>query len=281
MTCPNAAFLTAVTAGYSTASESEATKAQHEEEVKQLMERLNASSPSTSPLMVLKHLVEAFFAKGPFKASHASEALCSAIVDDHMKLNGGKAIIELSNFDRKTDDYYATLLAWYPSFFIASLVLFLAAPPNKAELLAAAKSQSSCLGGRPTFHTVRSQPSASLRTAFQTAKAAALGPQSLTTVMVVEIVDAHWLEAREKTPNDHLNFGHVFTLALGREGVVIWQSWGKPGAGYLFQEYLTRAGGRLRDWKEGEDFVGKFEKWIVGKVNPTHHPCWLLYAFGG
>jgi hypothetical protein len=63
----------------------------------------------------------------------------------------------------------------------------------------------------------------------------------------------------------HFSFAHVFVIAVGPEGAVIWQSWGKFG--YRMDEYLNQGGGRLRDWQEADQFVDDFTKLVSGKVS--------------
>lgn len=116
---------------------------------------------------------------------------------------------------------------------------------------------------------IRCTPTASLSAAFKNAKDAATGKRRTTTFISVSLVDVQCLEHELRgTPGTRLNFGHVFTVAIGPEGVVIWQARDEDGSkelGYRLDERIDQDGDRVRSWKEGEDFT----KFTAGKVNIT------------
>lgn len=165
----------------------------------------------------------------------------------------------------------------------ATLVLLFAAPRDSESLLFAAKTQSRSLGGLPTLKHIRETPSASFDAAYRRAKQDAFGDRQRTTVMAVNLTDVHIFELGEQGKDQlHFSFAHVFVIAVGPEGAVIWQSWGKFG--YRLDEYLNRGGGRLRDWQEADQFASDFTKLVSGKVseNPAlPRPVLSLYRVPG
>ncbi|KAF1954300.1 hypothetical protein CC80DRAFT_476030 [Byssothecium circinans] len=135
--------------------------------------------------------------------------------------------------------------------------MLLTAPKDRDSLFAAVKMQSRSLGGLPTLQQIRLTPSASFMTAYQKAKQLALGEVKCTTVIAVNLTDVHIFElAQQGRSEEYFSFAHVFVAAVGPEGVIIWQSWGKYG--YRLDEYLRRGDGRLRDWPEADQFVDDF-----------------------
>ena len=238
---------------------------QHILETRQLIDRLNSDPPSASTLMILKNQMESFFHKGPIKASFAMELLRLHAKWKTFAIKDDKVIVGLSSHSPGFDHFYATVLSWYSSTHIARLALLLVAPVDQERLCEPFDSIPVIAGGFDDMAIIRSEPSASLRPAFQTAKAAALGPQASVTVVIVHLVDPHSLE--NPLNKYYLSYGHAVTLVIGSEGMVVWQSRGRPEAGYLFSEYLESGGGRVRDWKESGDWVEKFEKLITSKVS--------------
>lgn len=148
----------------------------------------------------------------------------------------------------------------------ATLILLFAAPGDRHSLFAAVKTQSRSLGGLPSLTHIRETPSASFEEAYQKAKKLALGREGFTTVMAVTLTDVHIFELAEQgKAHPYFSFAHVFVIAVGPEGTVIWQSWGQFG--YGLDEYLARGDGRLRTWKESDQFVSDFTKLVSDKVS--------------
>jgi len=75
----------------------------------------------------------------------------------------------------------------------------------------------------------------------------------------------------ESAKDDYTFFGHTFTVGVGPEGVIIWQSWGEHG--YTLPEYIARGGARVRNWQEAGDWVDRFDKLTQHKVCPLPSTC--------
>ena len=249
------------------ASMSKAIEVAHSSQTQELLDGLNAILPSTSPLTALQYLVESFFAKGEEKASNAFQMIWHGARRSHpshpFNFSQGKVFVDPPEWWQDNDE------SFFPAVCVPMLLVLLATEPDEALLDARAFSQSMPFGPRHNLDlTVRSQPSASLQTAFQNAKTAAQGPKGSTTLLVVDLLDVHWQESLQIKPFDHTKFTHVFVLGFGPEGMIVWQCWGKPAGkpvgGYYIKDYLESGGGRVRDWKEAEVFVAKFEKLVNG-----------------
>ncbi|KAI9657374.1 MAG: hypothetical protein M1821_003055 [Bathelium mastoideum] len=131
---------------------------------------------------------------------------------------------------------------------------------------------------RVILQETRATPSASLSTAFRAAQKDARS-HNKTTLLSVCLVDTYHLElshsGRHATNDCHTSFGHNFVLGLGPEGCTLWQSWGEgkqlrdrhgstahiPGA-FGFDEWITKGGANVKDWKEMEEWVRSFEKLV-------------------
>ncbi|EOA85692.1 uncharacterized protein SETTUDRAFT_111360 [Exserohilum turcica Et28A] len=213
---------------------------------------------------MLRHQVEIFFSFGPDLASFVFGKLQGFAAGGSNKLIGSKFDVSLSGLDSKSLSQWSSLYPWNSCKMAATLVLLFAAPRDSESLFFAVKTQSRSLGGLPTLEHIRETPSASLDTAYRRAKQDAFGDGKRTTVMAVNLTDVHIFELVEQGKAQlHFSFAHVFVIAVGPEGAVIWQSWGKFG--YRLDEYLNRGGGQLRDWQEADQFVNDFTKLVSGK----------------
>lgn len=121
-------------------------------------------------------------------------------------------------------------------------------------------------------------PSASLRKAFDYAKAAARGTQKRTTVMMVSLVDTeewrlpHYIDKKLQYKKMHAReyhvLSHFFVVGVGPEGMRMWQSWKYLGP--RLEEHMALGGARVRGWQEADAFVDMFEDLVsrdVGKVS--------------
>jgi hypothetical protein len=148
---------------------------------------------------------------------------------------------------------------WKSPAAAAGFISFLVAPRPRLH-----EAMSFTTDTRQTILiTARTTPSASLCTAFRSAKALAI-TKNISTVLVISLEDLRYLELLAAGDNDYSTFSHIFTLGIGAEGVVIWQSW-RP-CGYSFDEYISRGGARIRTWHKAEEFVADFEKLTSMKV---------------
>ncbi|RMZ69246.1 Arsenite methyltransferase [Pyrenophora seminiperda CCB06] len=225
---------------------------------------LNTLPSGISALAILRHQVEAFFKFGPDLASFVFAKLQEFAAAGSNKLIESKFDVRLSGLDSESLSQWSSFCPWNSCKMAATLVLLFAAPRDSESLFFAVKTQSRTLGGLPTLEHIRKTPSASLDTAYRRAKQGAFGDGKRTTVMAVSLTDVHIFELAEQDKAEpHFSFSHVFVFAVGPEGTVIWQSWGKFG--YRLDEYLKRGGGRLRDWQEADQFVNDFTKLVSGK----------------
>jgi len=225
---------------------------------------LNTLPSETSTLAMLRHQVETFFSFGPDLASFVFAKLQEFVAAGSNKLIESNFDVSLSRLDSNPLSQWSSLCPWNSCKMAATLVLLFAAPRDSESLFFAGKTQSRSLGGLPTLKQIRETPSASLDTAYRRAKQDASGDGRRTTVMAVNLTDVHIFELAEQGKAQlYFSFAHVFVLAVGPEGTVIWQSWGKFG--YRLDEYLNRGGGRLRNWQEADQFVNDFTKLVSGK----------------
>jgi hypothetical protein len=115
--------------------------------------------------------------------------------------------------------------------------MLLDAQNNRDVLFAAVNMQSHRLVGIPTLEKILRTPSASFKTLYERAKHLAIGEARCTSVVTVNLTHTHIFELAEKGRSQlYFSSAHVFVAAVGPEGVVIWQSWGKYGHG--LDEYL-------------------------------------------
>lgn len=153
---------------------------------------------------------------------------------------------------------------WKSSKFVANLITLLAS--SKANTQQANKSMSLM----PTLSLIRSTPTASFRAAFDTAKAAA-EKKKQTTVISVSLADVHMLQLASRGQSEgHFSFAHSFAVAIGPEGLVVWQ--GYSDHGYRLDEWMARGGDRVRPWNEAEQFATDFGKLTESKVSKHAYP---------
>ena len=233
--------------------------------IREFVVTLNTIPSDTSALAILRHQVEIFFNFGPDLASFVFAKLQDFASAGLNELIESKFEISLSGLNSMPLSQWSTFCPWNSCKMAATLVLF-AAPWDSKSLFFAVKTQSRSLGGLPTLKHIRETPSASLDTAYRRTKKDAFGDGKRTTVMAVNLTDVHIFELAEQGKSElYFSLAHVFVIAVGPEGVVIWQSWGKFG--YSRNEYLNRDGGRLRDWQAAEQFVSDFTKLVSGEVS--------------
>jgi len=227
---------------------------------------LNTLPLGISALAILRHQMEMFFSFGPELASFAFAKLQKIAATRSNKMIESDLDVSLSGLDSKSLSQWSSLYPWNSCKMAATLVLLFAAPRDGESLFSAVRTQSHSLGGLPTLEHIRETPSSSLDTAYRRAKQDASGQEKRTTVMAVNLTDVHIFELVEQgKAESYFSFAHVFVIAVGPEGAVIWQSWGKFG--YRLDEYLNRGGGGLRNWQEADQFVNDFTKLVSGKVS--------------
>ncbi|ROW09576.1 hypothetical protein VMCG_02516 [Cytospora schulzeri] len=214
------------------------------------------TSDKRSPLSLLQVMIESFFGRGPEVASLLFSSLHFAVGTQSYKLDSSKSLMA------------------------ASLVLLLAAHPTPESLHEAVKSQARSLGDMPTRESLTNATSDSLSGEYRRAKRAAL-EEGKTTVMGVKLVDKHIFDLVARGLSEGcFSFAHTFTMGVGPEGVVIWQSFGKHG--YRLDEYIRDGHACVRSWDEAKQFVDDFEKltsckgvWSA-KINKLYKKLFLV-----
>ena len=159
----------------------------------------------------------------------------------------------------------AANIPWRSCKLAASLVLILAAPRNRVRDALTFLSASG--GGRPTLAAINSTPSADVRKAFKAAKKAAIdGKVGKVTIIGVNLVDVEMIERTERSHKSqaHSSFAHSFVLGVSREGVRIYQAWGREG--YSLLDWIDHGDARIRNWKEAEAFIKSFGKLANAQV---------------
>lgn len=171
---------------------------------------------------------------------------------------------------------------WFSCDVAAMTILALALPADKLSTLRDGynNAPNPMLQAHPFQELLEAEliPSASLRKAFNYAKAVALGPQKRTTVMTVSLVDTeewrlpHYPDAKlqyEKIQaREYRGLSHFFVVGVGPEGMRMWQSWMYLGP--RLEEHMALGGARVRGWDEADAFVDIFEDLVsrdVGKVS--------------
>lgn len=234
--------------------------------IRQLVEILNTLPPEKSTLITLERMIDQFFRFGPDVASFAFAKLQAFAIAEADDFTGSKFSISLSGHDFTESTYWASMCPWNSCKMAATLILLFAVPNDRDSLFTAVKIQSRSLGGLPSLEHIRKTPSASFEDSYQKAKKSALGREGSTSVMAVTLTDMHIFELAEQgKAQPYFSFAHVFVVAVGPEGIVIWQSWGQFG--YGLDEYLARGDGRLRTWKESDQFVSDFTKLVSDHVS--------------
>ncbi|KAH7109747.1 hypothetical protein B0J13DRAFT_202376 [Dactylonectria estremocensis] len=223
---------------------------------------LNAPPAHQSALLALSDKVEAFFRHGPDAAYVAFTNLQQAITGSTSRRRGSSGLDiavnpdlgPLSKLFGKVPGISPSRL-WMSPGMTTALVVLLACATDHETLHALATDQGRLFGGLPSLVSTRDIPSTSLAAALGRAKAAALGPGRRTTVMVVSLHDAGSLELA--APPEFFNFSHYFPVAVGPEGVVVWQAWARNS--YQLDEYIRDGRARVRGWDEAARFAEDFD----------------------
>lgn len=239
------------------------------EKAKQRLHLLNEDEEATlirqdqglqlTPLEELDFQVKKFFDQGPHYASIKFHALQSAALDQSTMVDINSA--------RGLPPFFIKAIPWSSCKLACTLVLLFACSCEPATILNALKFQSRSLGGLPTMADIANTPSSDLSKTFARAKKAAIdGKVGKTTVLGVSLVDIEMIERGENKSSDmvYSSFAHAFVLAIGREGLRVYQAWGEHG--YRLDQYLMGGGSRLRSWKDAKKFLKLFTKLASSKV---------------
>jgi hypothetical protein len=214
--------------------------------------RKPASEKLQSPLLTLQQQVANVFQHGPLRIGGVFGSLSIA----------ARAGVTKAEFPDGDLD-----VPWNSCKAAATLVGILARPAKR--LFEVVKSLSQALNGLPSYEEIHNTPSASLLTAFQPAKALARGEKGISSALVVSLIDVHIFElVKQERSEDYTSFAHTFVLGIGPEGVIIWQGWGEHG--YGLDQWIKNGDARVRSWKEADDFVDVFEKFVSYKVSRLH-----------
>lgn len=220
--------------------------------IPQVFTALASLSDDLTPLIALQAQVKDFFSCGTYAATNAFARMITAVRD---------CTCEVARFSFPIP---SAAMPWNSCKLAASQVLVLAAPAD--AVLPALALQSRSLSGGLKLESIRGTPTASLRAAFNEAKALATGPLQSTTIMDVTLIDVRIFElAAQGKSQPFSTFTHSFVIGVGPEGVIIWQSWGEYG--YRLDEYLNRDGARVRNWTEAQEFVDDFQRLLKLKVH--------------
>ncbi|KAJ6003539.1 hypothetical protein N7522_006231 [Penicillium canescens] len=215
-----------------------------------------------TPLEELDFEVKKFFDKGPLDASIKFHALQGAVLE-------GTTVVDIYGA-QDLPPIFVQAIPWNSCKLATTLVLLFACPSESECILNALKYQSRSLGGLPTMADIVNTPSADLPERFARAKKAAIdGKFGETTVFGVSLVDVEMIERGETGSSDmrYSSFAHSFVLAVGREGVRVFQAWGEHG--YRLDQYLMRGGSRLRNWQDAKKFLKTFSKLACSQVHIT------------
>ena len=258
--------------------------------------------PKLSTLPMIKDLVVALFSHGKQPASEVFQAIDTAVtchkpsaegkIDVHAIKDAGDGFIQ---WDSPINAAMLPLLLGTKTSFDPDTELDTSTTDALEALV------EDVLGTIPKdiLHKTRSQPSASLATAFRAAKKDAQA-HGKTTLLSVRLVDTHFLELIQKrgpiTEECYTSFAHNFVLGLGPTGCVLWQAWGDgqavrdrsqassstiPGA-YGLDDWIKNGEADLRDWKVMEEWVDAFEKLVKlkGSMWTNRHNKLYKRCFG-
>lgn len=213
-----------------------------------------------TPLEEFDKAIKGFFDDGPAAASSRFAALQTAVMS-------GETVVDSNDSVPFMEDFIAQMYPWNSCKLATTLVLLFASTPEPEAMFKALQFQARSLGGLPTMETILGSPSADLPKRFSQAKVAAIdGKVGKVTVLGVVLVDVEMVERGEKRSQDmrYTSFAHSFVMAIGREGVRVYQAWGQHG--YRLDKYLMRGGSRLRSWKEAKTFLKRFQKLSCSQV---------------
>ncbi|QDS74147.1 hypothetical protein FKW77_001341 [Venturia effusa] len=221
--------------------------------------RESANEPLGSPIQAMKLHIAAILSDTLPLVLYLATAMTKAIED-------GTFVIQLQGEGFAADASLWELTKmkpeniWKTCKFVGNFILNVASSKANAYKTCnfARDSKSGDILG-----LARNQPTASFRSGFTTAKAAARN-QKKTTIIGVQLLDVHFLQLSSRDAvAGHCSFAHTFAVAIGPEGFVIWQGWGEHG--YRLDEWIDCGGDRVRTWDEAEQFVNDFEKLTKGK----------------
>jgi hypothetical protein len=99
---------------------------------------------------------------------------------------------------------------------------------------------------------------------LQARKVVLKGGNDAITIIGVELLDCDWEYYPQRYPREGdglISFAHSFIMAVGVEGVRIFQSFraDMDMPGYTLPEYIERGSARLRNWEEIAAFVANFK----------------------
>lgn len=221
-------------------------------ECEDIIRALRRPAPNNlrSPLLTLQQQLVSMFKHGPSRATGFFVSMFAVA-----EQNRTRTLFPDEDVD----------MSWKSCKAAATLVGLVACPPARgrevAKFLHYADDHLDL-----TIDDIVNTPSASLQTAFRTAKALARGDGGISTVITVSLADVCYFRlAALKRPKDYTSFAHAFVLGIGPEGVVIWQSWGEHG--YHLDKWINDDGARVRTRQEAGDFVDVFETFATYKVS--------------
>ncbi len=170
-----------------------------------------------SPLLSLRQYIRHLFDHGASAATYMFRHLEAAT-------KKGNVVVE-----RLTIPVNLFARLWTSQNLVSRLVFMLAAP--KDHMSKELTGEGGILGGVcPTMEEVKNTPLASLRHAYNEAKAAA-ATEKKTTLLQIQLADLLLpaLEELDEEVPDRITFARAFVMSVGPEGTIIWGAGGELG----------------------------------------------------
>ncbi|KAF1949444.1 hypothetical protein CC80DRAFT_272131 [Byssothecium circinans] len=231
--------------------------------VQALVDKLNGITANSSPLTCIQTYLQALISQDFDIISYAFEHIRKTVSSAAAKSTESPITIALhSTYGHDAKHVEACQKPWWSCEVLTTCIIALAVPAKSFSTFA--KYQTWGLGGHfvPDMGT-RFVPSASLKQAFQRAKALALGPGKSTSLLHVSLVDVTYADIADHGKDsgiDHkqfFNFNHWFVLGVGPEGTIIWSSWRTYGP--RLDAHIAPGGAKVRGWDEAIEFVTLFD----------------------
>ncbi|KAL8760505.1 MAG: hypothetical protein Q9184_003325 [Pyrenodesmia sp. 2 TL-2023] len=230
--------------------------------INDLTPKLNAilSAPATSgPLLLLKHLIETLVSAPPPVTSYHVGCLLETIT-------APAPLTTIPRLPRAAiaASFYLKTWGLWSHRLVTALILSLAASAPFVPTIHEKFKELGRQGGMVDFDEVKRYESCDLRAQFVHAVREAV-QGGRTTMLGVQLVDVGMLEmvwvGGKGAVKGKFGFGISFAMGVGPEGVCVWCA----GAAGL-EGWVEVGNARVGDWEDGEQWVGGFEKLVLGEV---------------
>ncbi|KAL8926559.1 MAG: hypothetical protein Q9208_002886 [Pyrenodesmia sp. 3 TL-2023] len=234
-----------------------------------LTPKLNAllSAPATTgPLLLLNHLIETLVSAPPAVTSYHVGCLLESLA----ALTAPTPLTSIPRLPHAAiaASFYVETWGLWSHRLVTALVLSLAASAPFVPAIHRKFKELGRQGGMVDLEEVRGYASCDLRGQFKCAVREA-GERGRTTVLGVQLVDVGMLErvwvggggGGRGAVEGKFGFGISFAVGVGPEGVVVWCA----GGGGL-EGWVKVGNARVGDWEDGEQWVGGFERLVLGEV---------------